>query len=459
VSTPDAQVLVVGGGIAGLAAARELQAQGLEVRLVEPRARPGGVLWTQEIRGYRVECGPNAFRVKADCADFLLANGLAPRLVRAGPESRLRFLWREGRLLRVPSGPLGFATTELLSRRGKLRLLAEPGIRRGDAAGESVAGFVSRRLGREALERLVAPFLTGVYAGDEEQLGAEAVFPSLVAAERACGSVTAGLLASALGLRGERTRRGWPGSWSGRGGLRDLAQALADGLASPPELRTRAREIRREQGVWRVELESASGGPAALRAQQLVIATPAPEAAALLAPVDADAAGLLAEVPYAPLVAVALGARRRALARPVRGFGFLVPRTEDLGLLGCLFMSRVFPDRAPEGCELLHCLLGGVRWPAAVEAPDAQLEQVACEALDRVFGLRDPPERLLVARWPRAVPQPDVRHGARMAALRDRLRAHPGLFLAGSYVDGVAVGDSLLSGVEAARSAAGALPD
>jgi oxygen-dependent protoporphyrinogen oxidase len=183
-----------------------------------------------------------------------------------------------------------------------------------------------------------------------------------------------------------------------------------------------------------------------------VLAVPADAAAALLAPLDAEAAAALAGIEYAPVVSASLGVAPDAVREPLEGFGFLVPRAAGLRLLGCLFMSRLFPGRAPAGRELLTCMLGGARWPEAVETPDDALLAALRDDLDRALGLRGELEPLAVSRWPRAVPQPGRDHPRRVAALRARIAALPGLALAGAYLDGVAVADALASGLRAGDS-------
>jgi oxygen-dependent protoporphyrinogen oxidase len=291
---------------------------------------------------------------------------------------------------------------------------------------------------------LVGPFLTGVYAGDETRLGAESVFSSLTDFERAHGSIALGGLRQAL-RRG--APRGLPGSWSGVSGLGSLASRIAHGL--PLRKTTRVENLARDGETWRIEV-SGSEGSEALHADNVVLAVPAREAAELVRGVARDAAEILSTIECAPIVSLALGADPRELARPVGGFGFLVPREEKLGLLGCLFMSEIFPQRAPEGRVLLQCMLGGVRWPEAVElADDALVERVRAD-LDRALGLRGEPELLRIERWPRAIPQPGLDHVRRISALRKSVAQLPGLRLAGSYLDGVAVSDALTSGLRAA---------
>jgi oxygen-dependent protoporphyrinogen oxidase len=195
-------------------------------------------------------------------------------------------------------------------------------------------------------------------------------------------------------------------------------------------------------------------GETALLARRVVIATPAREAARLLLGVDIEATRLLEGIDYAPLVSLPIGVDPREVRRRIEGFGFLVPRDSGLSLLGCLFMSRLFPDRAPVGRELLHCMLGGRRWPAAVAEPDDALVARALADLDRTLGLSGEPTPLGVARYERAVPQPGRDHRRRIEALRARLTQRPGLALAGAYLDGVGVSETWASGLRAAHDLA-----
>jgi oxygen-dependent protoporphyrinogen oxidase len=451
VSAPsDVDALVVGAGIAGLAAARELERRGAEVVVVDPADAPGGVMRTDAVDGHRIERGPNTVLLRAPFWQALEQLGLGTQMVRASPASRSRWLLRSGRLVPVPRGPLDLVRTSLLSGAAKRRLLREPFVARGDGSGETVAEFVARRLGPEVVEALVGPFLTGVYAGDERRLGAEAVFPSLVEAERGHGSVVRGLLAGAL-RRGRP--RGRSGTYSHAGGLGGLADAMAAGLRSPLQLGTRVRAIAPDRSSVRVELEDASGAQS-WTARRLVLATPSSVAGPLLRNVDAEAARWVGSVDYAPIVALALSAAPGTLRHAPSGFGFLVPRGEGRGLLGCLFMSELFPDRAPPGRRLMHCMLGGVRAPGLVDLEDAELVALACEELDTPLGLDASPAVLSVRRWPRAVAQPVPGHRAALAAARGAVAARGPIALAGGYTDGVSVPDAFLSGVAAAAQLA-----
>lgn len=448
---PDVEAVVVGAGVAGLAAAHELTRAGVACCVVDASDRPGGVVRTDRVAGYLVERGPNTIMVKGPARAFLQPLGVLSSLLRAAPESQRRSIFHEGHLQAVPSSLASAIRTPLLSGRGKARLLTEPFVGRGEGSQESVAEFATRRFGREVSEKLVAPFLTGVYAGDETQLGAGAVFPNLVAMEGRHGSVLRGAVARLF--EGGRRDPGLRGLHSTANGLGELVAELATRLPEAICLRTRVASLRREGAVWRLELETPEAGRE-LSARRVILATTADEASALLEKLDAEAAGLLAGISYAPIVGISLGVRRGTTAEPIEGFGFLVPRAARLDLLGCLFMSRLFANRAPPEHELLTCMLGGTRWPEAIATDDTALRSRLRGDLERTVGLREEPETLAVTRWPRAIPQPDRGHVARIARLRERAALQPGLALAGAYLDGVAVGDALLSGVRAARELA-----
>ncbi len=446
---PEVGVVVAGAGIAGLAAALQLQLAGEEVLVVDVSDRPGGVMRTDHVSGYVIERGPNTIHVKAPMLDFLRSLKTEKSLLAARPASRLRLIYDGGRLQPVPMSPLALLRTPLLSVGGKLRLLVEPFVRRANAGDESVAEFIGRRLGKQAVEGLVGPFLTGVYAGDERELGAEAVFPSLVEMERKSGSIAFGMFA---GLFHRRRRRGLRGSYSSAEGLGPFARTLAEHLLEPVALENQVTGVRRDGDRWLVRM-SGPAGERRVRAMRVVLAVPADQAAEILRGVSSDLADELAAIEYASIVGLSFGVDPSAVREKIEGFGFLVSRRAEINLLGCLYMSQLFPSRAPVGRELLQCLVGGARWPEAVDLPDDEIVQQVCADLDRILGLREEPRILAVTRWRQAIPQPRRDHVARIARVRKRLAEFPGIALAGSYLGGISVSDSLESGLRAARDA------
>ena len=449
----EVETAVVGAGAAGLAAALELRRVGVEVILVEASRRPGGVMQTEEIRGHRVERGPNTCLARAPALAFLREQGFEGELVAASPASRRRFLFHEGRLEPLPMGPLSFVRSPLLTTRGKLRLLAEPLVPRGDPRTESAAEFIARRFGPEVAEKLLAPALTGIYAGDERELGANAVLGFATELERTHGSVTRGALARLL--RRSTAPRGLRGTFSTRGGFGGLAARFAGVLGERLLFGTRATALYREGGALR--LETTGGFASVLRARAVVLALPAAEAAALVRPLAPAAAETAAKVSYAPVVSVSVSVRPNEVREPIEGFGFLVPRSSGFKLLGCLFMSSLFPERAPEGRTLLTCLLGGARWPEAVDEPDDVLVSRLEKDLEATLGLRGGFDLLALSRWPRAVAQPSRRHEELVADVRREIGGVKGLAVAGGWLDGVSIADTLSSGARAASAIAAGL--
>lgn len=444
----ELEVAVIGAGLAGLAAAAELAIWGHDVALFDSGSEIGGVAQSKSRSGYLIEAGPNTFRVPAAARRFLARHALLASIEAAEPESRERFLLRDGELVAVPDGPLAFARTPLLSVRGKLRMLAEFSRPRGDGRHESVAEFATRRFGREAVDRLIAPFLTGVYAGDEEALGAAAVFPRLVDAELRRGAITPGLL-----LDRDPQGHSLSGSWCGRGGMTGLVRALSEAVASDLYCGEHCEAIARDERTFLLHF---AGREAPIRASAVVLATEAHQAAPLLRAMRPVAAELLSEITYAPIASVALGVERGTTRVPVRGFGYLVPRGEAEHTLGCLFPSQLFPGRAPENHDLLLVICGGTRHAEIPEWDDTRLRDAVLFDLERSLGVREA-ECLAVHRWPRAIPQPDRQHRDRVMALRSEVEGDGHLILAGGYLDGIAVSDALLSGERAARRVSAAI--
>ena len=444
--------VVIGGGISGLTAAYHLARAGLEVTLLEATERLGGALETRREDGWLVELGPNTVAERPPLAELVERLALGGERIRAAPASR-RYLWHRGRLRPLPQSPLQLLGSPLLSWSGKLALArepwvppllsAEPALAATAERDESVADFVRRRLGREALDVFAAPFVSGIHAGDPERLSMRWTLPRLLALEAKHGSL----------LRGARAaRRGGAASAfrspvvSFRDGLATLVDRLAGAI---PEVRRGARvDAVRRAGEGFV-VESTSGAWAAPR---LVVAVPAPQTACLLYPASDGRSSTLAELPYAPMAVLALGFARADVAHPLDGFGFLAAPGSGLRLLGCLFSSSLLQGRAPAGHVLLTCFLGGRLSPELVERDDADLLRLAQEDLERALGARGEPVFTLLRRWPRAIPQFELGHGRFVALAGELESAMPGLRLAGNWLHGAGVADCVERGAAVAAS-------
>ncbi|MBF0561052.1 MAG: protoporphyrinogen oxidase [Alphaproteobacteria bacterium] len=441
--------VIIGGGISGLAVAWFLHHRGLAVRVLERDHRVGGLIGTDLHDGWLVERGPNSTLWKQGREEdafgrLMEQTGLAIHRVEASRAGAKRFVMRGRRLLALPGGPAGFIATGLFSTRAKLRLLAEPWVGRA-ALEETIAAFVIRRLGREFLDYAVEPFVSGVYAGDPAQLSVQAAVPRIYALEQQHGSLIRGAIAMGKAAKSAGMPAGRLVSFD-----RGMA-ALPEGIvaALPPGTVRTGVEVTglvRERDGWRVSWNG--GGEWAAR---VVLAVPAGKAQSLLAPIAPEAARILGTIAYAPIVSAAFGWPRGRIGHALDGFGFLVPRREGLRLLGGLFSSSLFPERAPPDHALIPAFLGGATDPGAVALDDDG--GVGAE-LTRILSVSGKPEMTQITRWPQAIPQYTLGHLSRVTEIDRLTAALPGLYLRGSWRDGVSVADCVRNGETVAHGIA-----
>lgn len=426
-------VVIIGGGISGLATAHALRARGADVTVLEADPAVGGVIQSTRCAGFLAEHGPNSAQRTPALAALIGALDLDDRCLTAQSAGRRRYIVRGGRPVALPSGPGDFLTSRAFSTRGKLRLALEPFVPRGGAADESVAGFARRRLGTDAFEYAVAPFVSGIYAGDAERLAFAEVFPRLAALERTSGSLVRGMLAS---MRRGRAAGATPtgGSISFRDGMHTLPRALASALGEAVRIDAPAEAIDRTAAGWRVAVGGAH--PGTIDCAAVVNAAPA----------YAQIAGIpaLPAVEYAPVATLTLGFRRSQVADPLDGFGVLVPPREGMALLGVLFNSSVYPGRAPDDAVALTCFLGGSRHPEVVDRQSSadRLSQTLA-TLGQLLGVRADPIFARETVWERAIPQYTIGYGRVRLAAAETERAHRRLYLTGSHLTGVSVGDCI----------------
>jgi oxygen-dependent protoporphyrinogen oxidase len=449
-------VVIVGGGIAGLAAAWELFRRGVPFTLFERSGRAGGVILSEQVGEFTVDAGPDSLLVqKPEGIRLCEEVGLGPALVPTLPP-RLAYIQRAGRLhplaassvLGIPTEIGPFVTTRLFSWRAKLRMALEPLIPpRRDDVDESIGGFVTRRFGREAAMYLAEPLLAGIHAGDVDRLSIRALFPRFVDAERKHGSL----------IRAFRAERRPPSSTGAfrslPGGLSELIRALTAQLP-PDSMQLNTTIVRLSGGgpAASIAIETSRGD--AVSAGAVILATPAYATAPLLRELDAELAGLCSEIQYASTATVVLGFQRTDIAHPLNGSGFVVPRVEHQGILAGSWMSSKWPHRAPEGKALLRTFVGGARDPGALELSDAALVDRSVQALRPLIGLRGEPLLARVYRWERSTAQHDVGHLARVETIDRGLSRRPGLFLTGSGFRGIGIPDCIADGRATARAAA-----
>ena len=459
-------VAIVGGGISGLSAAYELHRRCTPFVLLERSRRLGGVIRTERTGGFTIDAGPDSLVVQKPAAIALCAElGLSGRLVPTRTP-RTAHIVRNGTLhplprasvFGIPTGIGPLAAHRLLSLRGRLRmgleLLAprQPEPRGAGTREETIDAFFRRRFGAEATDYLAEPLLAGIHSGDVERLSMTALFPQFVEAERTHGSVIRAFRHAAAARAGSPARHGPFRSFAA--GLETLPRTLAARL--PADAVRRGVEITGLAGGPPYELTAAHGPR--FTADQVICALPAHAAAPLVAGVDPALGGLCGAFTDTSVAIVVLAFPRAAVAHPLRGSGFVVPRAEPtLSITAATWISSKWPGRAPDDQVLLRGFVGGARQPDALAQSDATLIDTVRDDLSRLLGIRGEPGLARVYRWPRANPQLHVGHLARIAEIDGRLAGTPGLQIIGSAFRGVGIADCVAAGRAAGRAAADAV--
>ena len=433
--------VVIGAGVSGLAAATILRRRGWRTTVVDSSERVGGAARAFRRDGFLCEEGPNTLLVsRAETRGFLEETGMLAKACESAPSAKNRFVVLGGKLVAIPTSPPSFFASPLLSLGAKLRLCAEPFLPRGGNPDETLADFVRRRMGPEPLRELVGPFVSGVFAGDPERLIVRHAFARLWHLEQEHGSLIRGAMKRGGGTGPKGKLVSWPG------GLQDLPEALAREVGDV-RLRTEVSALRREG--TRLMVECSTG---AISANRVILATDVDTAARLLEPHVGDAVRPFRTIPFAPICVVHLGFRREDVGHPLNGFGALISRARGIRTLGTLFSSTLFPGRASEGKVLLTAFVGGVLDPQAVSLDDEALVGQVLRDLGPLLHFKAPPIFRNTARWPRAIPQYESRHGEVVAACEAAEAALPGLHLIGNFRGGISMNDCLGNAVALASS-------
>ena len=464
------RIVVIGGGISGLAAAHRLLElnPSLNLTLLEASARLGGSLVTNQHEGFLLERGPDSFiSEKPEGVALAKRLGLQSRLIETNPDHRRSFIVRNGRLRPVPEGfqllapsrIWPFLATDIFSFTGKVRMAADLLLPRRAANGmsdESLSSFVRRRLGREALERMAQPMVGGIYTADPETLSLRATLPRFLDMERDHRSVVLAMLRKARSEK-EADKSGTSGARYGLflsfdRGMEVLVQALQQALGDTVarcnlRLQTQVQSISRTHASWTIQTQTGQ----TLEADALCLAVPSYVAAQLLSNVDKTLTTQLNQIKYASTATINLAYRRDAIQHPLDGFGFVVPFIEKRSLIACTFCSVKFPKRAPENHVLLRAFVGGALQPEMFALDETEMLVRVEKDLRELLGITGKPLFAEVAKWQNSMPQYEVGHLDRVAAIETRVAQLPNFSLAGNAYRGAGIPDCIRSGEAAAQ--------
>ncbi len=448
-------VAIIGGGITGLTAGFYLERAGIPVTVYESGGRVGGAIRSLRQDGYLAEFGPNTIlETSPKIARLIRDAGIESRRLEPPPEADARYVVRYKRPIAMPGSPLGFFTTPLFTLAAKLAVLREPFVPpRRDGVEESIAGFVVRRLGREFLDHAIDAMVAGVYAGDPAALSLQQAFPKLAALEAKYGSLIKGQIFGARErrARGEIAKDRAP-KFSFDEGLQVLPDTLCKRLGDAVRLNTPVTRLTPDSGGWRLEYRTPDGESRADHGA-VVYAGTAFQLAELQVGTSAELLDLspFSAIRHPPVASVVFGFRREDVAHPCEGFGALIPNVEGFKILGTIFSSSLFPNRAPAGHVTLTSYIGGERHPDLASLPPEELYELTLRDLGLLFGVKGRPTFRHCAFYPRAIPQYNLGYGRYRALMTEIETRSPGLYFAGHYRDGISLGDSIVSGCNIAE--------
>lgn len=442
--------LIVGGGISGLVCGYALRKAGIEAHVLEASARPGGVIRTERCDGYLLECGPQSFSGTGALTGLCNELALESELVEA-PQRAPRYVLVQGALQAVPLSPPALLASSLLSAGTKARLARDMfGKSEPPEPDESVASFVRRKFSEELLDRLVGPFVSGIFAGDAEKLSLRSAFPQVYEAEKSADSVIRGMMKQMKARKRSGQR---PSLLCFREGNETLVRTLAERLGKALRLESEAKRVQAtDQGGNRgfeVHVRRA-GQDETICAEQLILATPTDVAGTLLGGVDSAFRPLLGGIEYAPVAIVSLGYRRSEVGHTLEGFGFLVPRSAGLHVLGTVWNSSLFSGRAPDAYVLLTSFVGGATDTQVVAQNAENLADLVHRELAPLLTIRQTPTFIHVHRYERALPQYNLGYAVRLETIERLRQGVPNLWLIGNYLRGPSIGAC----VEQARAVA-----
>lgn len=429
-------VIVIGGGISGLATAHDLMQRGLDVQLLERQVRTGGNAISERFDGFLMEHGPTTFNASVpEAVDQVAALGLLDQAHDLGSNVKRRYLRDDGKLTGISAHPMGFFKSDYLSLKGRLRILLEGLVPRYKSdSEETIHAFVARRFGREFADKVMEPMAAGIFMGDSKRLSISGAFPKLAEMEQALGSITRGILQAKRGSAPGRHLYSWDG------GIGTIPQTFANLLGARIHTGITVTGLRKTANGFQIQT---SDGARIARA--VVLAVQPHVAASLLEKIDPIGASSTGEIAAPPINVAFFGYRREQVQHPLDGLGFLSTKDSRRILSGAQFASTMYPGRAPEGFVAISAYAGGVRNPELSAMPSADLTAQMHHELAEMLGIKGPPVLTKIRRWPLGLPQYNLGHTARQKLFSQTPERVEGLFLTGNYTGGVSVANCLKS--------------
>ncbi len=449
------KVVVIGAGISGLTAAWWLHKAGVDVTVLEKNDCVGGTMQTIREDGWLIETGPNsALETTPLFNEMFEGLGIVGERLYPDAKAERRYILRDGKLHPLPMSPQAFLASSLWTVGGKLRLLKEPFVGRADKE-ETIAEFVERRLGREFLDYAINPFVAGVYAGSPEQLSVRAAFPKLYALEEKYGGLIKGMIKGAK----ERKQRAEKAKdrakmFSFATGMQTFPDAIARQLSERVKLNCEVVSIENQPTNGSDDFTisfNESGRNGKTSADVVILASPSSVASKIISSLSSSLSAMLKEIYYPPVAEVFLGFRDEQLNRPLDGFGYLIPAKEQRKILGTIWSSALFPNRAPSGHAALVSFVGGSRQPELAERSDKELVQMVTEELQSIMNVSGNPVFSKVIRWQKAIPQYNLGYSKIVEAMERCEAENSGLFFCSNFKGGIAVGDCVMSGKKVAE--------
>jgi oxygen-dependent protoporphyrinogen oxidase len=434
-------ICIIGGGISGLCAAYRLRKEGFEVVLLEKNNSVGGNIRTEKFDGFLIELGPNSTLVSEHLFELISELGLESEIACANSAAKKRYILKNSALQALPMKIASLIGSRSFSAGAKLRLLKEPFIKSKSAGDESISEFFARRLGREIVDYAVDPFISGIFAGNPDNLSLKSSFPKLFEMEKTYGSLLKGAIFSPKEKK-SKVPKNVSRTVSFKNGMQTLTDALAGNLGAGVRLNAEVFEIKKtENGKYK--LRTSDEKINAETFDSVVISTPSFVASRLVKGLDVELSQQLADVYHPPIAVVFTAFKKENIRFDLDGFGFLIPKLERRKILGSLWNSVIFENRAPENFHLLTTFIGGARNAETVEAGEAGLIKIALEELNSILGLSGAPVFAKVKKWEKAIPQYNIGYEKIVDSIEDFKKRNAGIFFCSNFYRGISVSDCI----------------